>query len=261
MRLYDTHCHLMVDPLSNVNEEVFQEAKEKEMLMNVVGFDLASSKKAIEYSLNYDFIKACVAIHPNDVQTHNYEEVEKTFRLWCHQYQNQIVAIGECGLDFHYTKKYVDLEYKFLLMQMQIALDFKLPLMLHIRDAHYEIIDFLKLHKPSVPIIFHCFSEGVEISNKILSELKELNFYFSIPGIVTFKNAVPFQEAVKILPLEKLMVETDSPWLTPAPFRGKTNKPSYVEYTIKQIGLLKNLNPEIVAETTFKNACKIFLKK
>ena len=261
MKLYDTHCHLMVEPLLTINDLVLNTAIEKKIFMNVVGFDLVSSKQAIEYAANYEFIKACVAIHPNDVQKHDFQDSKNTLENWCKTYRKQIVGIGECGLDFHYSTEFKNQQYEFLKMQLNLAVAFNLPLMLHVRDAHDEIVNFLKKYSLKIPVIFHCFSQDERIAKLILYELNHLDIYFSIPGIITFKNATSAQEAVKQLPLERLLVESDAPWLAPTPFRGKTNQPSYVEYTIRQIGLLKKIDPETVATITFNNACKIFLKR
>lgn len=259
MQLYDSHCHPNLDNLADQLTDILSTARANKMRFNVVGVDLQSSKRAVEIAAaNKDVCRACVAIHPNDVQLFNYDEAKVTLTQLVAQNPNVVTGIGECGLDFHYSKKYVDLQYQFLEMQAQLAEQFQLPLMLHIRDAHDEAVTWLKKRQLTVPVVFHCFSETPEVANTILTELANQEVYLSIPGIVTFQNAKGLQAAVKLIPLSKMLVETDAPWLTPMPYRGKQNKPIYVQHTVSAIAQLINEDPEVVATATFKNATKLF---
>lgn len=258
---YDSHAHPNIEPLFNELDEIILEAKNNKLKFNIVGIDLETSKTAIRIAKNnLAFIKACIGIHPNDVQKFDYEIAKNELKKLCDENLNVISAIGECGLDFYYSIEHKDLQYKFLKMQMNLAIKKNIPLMLHVRNAHIEMINFLKEYKPNIPIIFHCFSENIEIAWKLINLRNILNIYLSIPGIVTFKNALELQEAVKIIPLNMMLVETDSPWLTPVPHRGKMNRPLYVKYTIDKIAKLKQKNSSEVAFVTYENAIKIFRK-
>lgn len=261
MSIYDTHAHPNLEPLLIKTDEIIKDCKENDLYLNVVGTDLISSAKAISLAKKYPkWLKACIAIHPNDVQNFDFEKSKEALMSMCKENLNHIVAIGECGLDFYYTTQYKKLQYEYLIMQMDIAVNFNLPLMLHVRNAYKEIIDFLKTYKPNVPIIIHCFSGNLEDANALLKLKNEFKIFLSIPGIVTFKNAINLQKAIEVIPLENLLVETDSPWLAPMPFRGQENKPLYVKKTIEKIAQLKNLSYETIANCTFKNASQLFLK-
>ncbi|WP_027123731.1 TatD family hydrolase [Mycoplasmoides pirum] len=261
MSIYDSHTHPNLSPLSNRLEEIIDDCKNNNIYFNVVGVDIESSKKAIDIANKYSqWVKACIAIHPNDVQNFNLLESEKILNQLCIENKNVISAIGECGLDFYYSKNFMDVQYKFLLMQTQLAKKHLLPIMFHVRNAHMEIIDFIKKEKINVPIIIHCFSENLKLAQEFITLRSKFNIYLSIPGIVTFKNAIDLQNAVKIIPLDMLLVETDAPWLTPTPFRGKENKPLYSKHTIEKIANLKNISFEEVKQKTFKNAMELFRK-
>lgn len=260
MKIYDSHCHPNLEPLSDKFDEIILDAKENNLFMNVVGVDLNSSIKAVEIAKKYpDYFAACIAIHPNDVQSFDYDLAKKELYSICEKNLDYISAIGECGLDFYYSVEHKDNQYKFLKMQTELAIKYNLPLMLHVRNAHLEIIDYLKNEKLNISVIFHCFSENVEIAKKILELSKTTEIYFSIPGIVTFKNAKALQEAIKIIPLDMMLSETDSPWLAPEPYRGKMNKPLYVLEVIKKIAFLKNIDLQTVADKVYSNAKKIFI--
>lgn len=261
IKLYDTHAHPNLEPLLNCLDEILSESNENELFFNVVGVDLESSEKAIQIAQRASArVKACIAIHPNDVQKFDLNQAKSELNNMCENYINVISAIGECGLDFYYTKEFTDIQYQFLDMHVELANKFNLPLMLHVRNAHNEMVEYIKKKKIDNPIIFHCFSENREIAKKILKIADSQTIYFSIPGIVTFKNATALQDAISEIPLEKMVVETDSPWLAPMPYRGKMNRPIYVKHTVQKIAEIKNTDYKKVAEITFNNAMNLFRK-
>lgn len=260
MKFYDSHCHPNINPLSDKFDEIILDAKENDLFMNVVGVDLESSTKAVEIAKEYpNYFSACIAIHPNDVQLVDYDLAAKELDNICKKNLDYISAIGECGLDFYYSIEHKEKQYKFLKMHTQLAVKYNLPLMLHVRNAHLEMIDYLTNEKLKIPVIFHCFSENTEIAQKILELTKNTEIYFSIPGIVTFKNAKELQEAIKIIPLNIMLSETDSPWLAPEPYRGKMNKPLYVLEVIRKIAFLKNVDFDKAANIICNNSKKLFI--
>ncbi|WP_027122264.1 TatD family hydrolase [[Mycoplasma] imitans] len=260
-KLYDTHCHVNCWQLFPKSDELLKAFDQENIYINVVGTSLEDSVLADKITREYNCCSACIAVHPNDVQDHNLEEVRAAFEKLLSAPNNKIVGIGECGLDFYYTDKYKDVQYKFLDMHLDLANKYNKPLMLHIRNAHKEIVEYLKNKEISVPIIFHCFSQDVE-TYKLLEQLPaNITRYYSIPGVVTFKNAKALQEVIPLIKNEQLLVETDAPYLTPHPFRGKENNSLYLKYTVDKIAELKNVSVEQIQQLTFDNAFNLFKPK
>lgn len=257
-KYYDTHSHMNLEPISNEVITIVENMRNNNFITNCVGVDLPSSIQAVKLAKQYpDIIKACVGIHPSDVL--QYESVfDKTINELDELVKNNldcVVGIGEVGYDFYRNEKDKSLaiQKKFLYSQFEIAKKYNLPIMLHLRDAFNESIDFIKDINYS-KVLIHCFSS---IWNEAKAYL-DLGCMISIPGIVTFKNAIPLKEAVKNIPIEKMVIETDSPFLTPMPYRGKTNYPTYVNYVAKEIAELKNLDLEYVEKTLLNNALNFF---
>lgn len=219
-----------------------------------IGIDINSSIRAIELAKEHDMLYATVGIHPHDVDSitattydHLTELVEKN--------REYIVGLGEIGLD--YFKNYSDVasQRKHFMKQLQYAKEFKLPIIIHDRDAHDDTLNILKEVGPFPQGgVLHCFSGDLSFAREIL----ELDFHISIPGIVTFKNAHTLHEVAKHIPLERMLLETDGPFLSPMPYRGKRNEPSYIPYIAKQIAELRDIDILKVAEFTTKNARELF---
>ncbi|WP_462217052.1 TatD family hydrolase [Mycoplasmoides genitalium] len=260
MEYFDAHCHLNCEPLLSEIEKSIANFKLINLKANVVGTDLDNSKIAVELAKKYpDLLKATIGIHPNDVHLVDFKKTKKQLNELLINNRNFISCIGEYGFDYHYTTEFIELQNKFFEMQFEIAETNKLVHMLHIRDAHEKIYEILTRLKPTQPVIFHCFSQDINIAKKLLS-LKDLNIdiFFSIPGIVTFKNAQALHEALKIIPSELLLSETDSPWLTPSPFRGKVNWPEYVVHTVSTVAEIKKIEIAEMKRIIAKNAKKLF---
>lgn len=260
-KLYDTHCHVNIEQLFPKHDELLKAFDQENIYINVVGTTLEDSVLANDITKKYNNCSACIAVHPNDVQQHNLEEVKTTFEQMLSTPNNKIVGIGECGLDFYYTDQYKAIQYQFLDMHLELANKYKKPLMLHIRNAHKELVEYLNNKEILVPIIFHCFSQDIE-TYQLLEQLptKIIRFY-SIPGVVTFKNAKALQEVIPLIKNEQLLVETDAPFLTPHPFRGKENNSLYLKYTIEKIAELKNVSVDQIKQLTFDNAYNLFKPK
>ncbi|WP_404469287.1 TatD family hydrolase [Sutcliffiella horikoshii] len=251
--LFDTHVHLNADQYEEDLQEVIDRAQaEKVTNMVVVGFDRKTITRAMELVEKYDFLYAAVGWHPVDAIDMTEEDLAWIEDLASHE---KVVAIGEMGLDYHWDKSPKEIQKEVFRKQIQLAKKVKLPIVIHNRDATADVVQILKEEDAKeVGGIMHCFTGSLEVAK----ECMEMNFYISFGGPVTFKNAKKPKEVVKEIPMEKLLIETDCPYLTPHPYRGKRNEPGYVRLVAEQIAELKELTIEEVAEKTTANAKKLF---
>lgn len=258
-KYYDTHSHMNLEPLNNEITGIVEELKSNSCITNCVGVDLNSSYQAVDFAKKYpDIIRACVGIHPSDVDQYlpNFIQTIEQLDNLVKNNLNSIVGIGEVGFDFYRNEKSESVyltQKKFLEAQFSIAKKYNLPLMLHIRDAFDECISFLKEIKYE-KVLIHCFSSTLQEAEEYL----RMGCLISIPGIVTFKNALSLKEAVKKIPIQKIVIETDSPFLAPVPYRGKTNYPAYVKYVSKEIAEIKNEDVNLIEKIVLENALKFF---
>jgi TatD DNase family protein len=251
--LFDTHAHLNAEQYNEDLEEVIARAKDEGVAtMVVVGFDRPTIQRAIELADQYDFIYASVGWHPVDAIDMTEEDLKWIEELSSHP---KVVALGEMGLDYYWDKSPKDIQQEVFRKQIRLAKKVKLPIIIHNREATSDIIEILKEEgAEEVGGIMHCFSGSSEIAK----ECVKMNFYISLGGPVTFKNAKKPKEVAAEIPLEKLLIETDCPYLTPHPFRGKRNEPSYVKLVAEEIAHIKGVTYEEIAEATTKNAKKLF---
>jgi TatD DNase family protein len=251
--LFDTHAHLNATQFEEDLEEVIQRAQDAGVShVVVVGFDRETITRAMQLTEAYDFIYAAVGWHPVDAIDMKDEDLEWIEELAAHP---KVVAIGEMGLDYYWDKSPKDVQKEVFRKQIRLAKKVKLPIIIHNRDATQDIVDILREENASeVGGIMHCFSGSVETAKECI----EMNFLISLGGPVTFKNAKKPKEVATALPLEKLLIETDCPYLTPHPFRGKRNEPSYVKLVAEEIANIKGLTYEEVAKITSDNAKKLF---
>ena len=251
--LFDTHVHLNDDQFKEDIEEVIKRAQEAGVSsMVVVGFDRATITRAMELIEKYAFIYAAIGWHPVDA----IDMVDEDF-AWIEELSShpKVVAIGEMGLDYHWDKSHRDIQKEVFRKQIRLAKKVKLPIVIHNREATADIVDILKEeHAEEVGGIMHCFSGSPEVAKECLN----MNFYISLGGPVTFKNAKKPKEVAEEVPLDKLLIETDCPYLAPHPYRGKRNEPAYVKLVAEQIADLKGLTFEEVAAATTQNARKLF---
>ncbi len=221
MNLFDSHCHY--------NDEKFDEDREKIINDNlkeisnavVAGYNIESSKKAIEIANKYEPIYAIVGISPNDVyEKIDYNKIEELAK------NKKVVAIGEIGLDYYWNKDNKDLQISAFINQIEIANKLDLPIVIHTREAVNDTLEILKKHSVNKKGVFHCCPLNVEL----IKEALKLGFYISFSGNVTFKNAKNAVNCIKVVPIEKQLIETDSPYMTPEPYRGRKNDPrkSYI---------------------------------
>ncbi|MGB9779635.1 MAG: TatD family hydrolase [Caldanaerobacter sp.] len=249
--LIDSHAHLEDEKYESDREKVIEECKRDLTFLINVGSNILTSKKSIELAQNYDFIYATVGIHPHDAK----KEIDKIDEIEKLVLEKKVVAIGEIGLDYYYDDPPRDFQIQAFVKQIQLAKKLKLPIVIHDRDAHQDILAILKKEwTKDLKGVFHSYSGDAQM----IKEIIEMNFYISLSGTVTFKNAKKVREVAKEAPLEWLLIETDSPYLTPEPYRGKRNKPCYVKFVAQKIAEIKEISYEEVCERTSQNAIRLF---
>ncbi|MDP4107617.1 MAG: TatD family hydrolase [Bacillota bacterium] len=251
--LFDTHAHLNAEEYKDDLDEVISRAQEAGVTnMVVVGFDRPTIERAMELVDHYDFLYASVGWHPVDAIDMREEDLIWIEELASHP---KVVALGEMGLDYHWDKSPKDIQKEVFRKQIRLAKKVKLPIIIHNREATADILEILKEENAEeVGGIMHCFSGSPEVARECVN----MNFYISLGGPVTFKNAKKPKDVAAEVPLDKLLIETDCPYLTPHPFRGKRNEPGYVKLVAEQIAEIKGLSYEEVAAATTKNAKKFF---
>lgn len=255
MELVDTHSHLNFPQYDLDQNKVIEDARKEgvKTIINV-GTDLGRSKTSIELAQKYSFIFATVGIHPTDSADINIpKEIEELKKL---ADQSKVVAIGECGLDFYREENPSERQRQIELFQsqIQIALETDLALIIHSREAWRETLQAVKTSGIKRGV-FHSWTYDPEITKQALAET---DFYFACNGIITFKNAGLLLDSVGLIPLERLLLETDCPFLTPVPHRGLRNEPSFVKIVAKTLAKLKKTTLEEIAQITTANALKLF---
>ena len=256
MKLFDAHCHY--------NDERFDFDRD-ELIMNVknfgvigminAGYSLYGSKTAVDLSDKYDFIYSTVGISPNDVTENYLKDISEIEKLLVDNFnKGRIVAIGEIGLDYHYD---VDKEMQrdAFIKQIELANKYNLPIVIHTREANFDTIDILKKYPVKKLGMFHC----CPFNQELVKEGLKLGFYISISGSVTFKNSKNAEVIVNMVPIDKLFVETDSPYLSPEPVRGTRNDSRNLKYIVEKISRFKNIDSEEVMNNVLKNIKRLFI--
>lgn len=249
--LIDTHCHLNTSKFKDNLEEVIQRALNNDVkVMIVVGFDHETNRIAIELAERYHFIYATVGFHPTEAKCIKEDDFDKLIPLLNH---NKVVGIGECGLDFYWDKDHIEEQIVVFKRQIELSLEYNLPLIIHMRDASEATYNVLSEYK-KLKGIMHCYSGSKEMSELFIN----LGLHISLGGPVTFKNGHKPKSVAEVVPLDKLLVETDSPYLSPHPYRGKTNEPARVKLVAEEIARLKNMSYKDIAYQTSINAINLF---
>ncbi|MCD8779495.1 TatD family hydrolase [Mammaliicoccus sciuri] len=251
--LIDTHVHLNADQYDEDLQEVIDRALEEGIdRMFVVGFDTNTIERTMKLIDQYDFIYGIIGWHPVDAIDCTEERLQWIEELSKHP---KIIGIGEMGLDYHWDKSPKDIQKEVFRKQIALAKRVQLPIIIHNREATQDCVDILKEENASeVGGIMHSFSG----SNEIADEILKMNFYISLGGPVTFKNAKQPKEVAQHLPLDRLLVETDAPYLSPHPYRGKRNEPARVKLVAEQIAELRGISYEEVCKATTENAERLF---
>lgn len=251
--IFDTHTHLNVEQFKDEISEVMERARELGVSeMAVVGFDIPTIEKSLELSHTYENIYSIIGWHPTEAGSYT-KEIET--KLQQQLEDERVVALGEIGLDYYWMEDPKEVQDKVFRRQIAIAKEMNLPISIHTRDAiedTYKILKEEKIH--NIGGIMHSFSGDAEWAKRFL----DLGMHISFSGVVTFKKAFEVHEAASFVPLDKLLVETDAPYLAPMPYRGKRNEPGYTRYVVEKIAELRNLSFEEVAKITQENAHKLF---
>lgn len=251
--LIDTHVHLNADQYDEDLQKVIDGALEEGIdRMFVVGFDTNTIERTMKLIDQYDFIYGIIGWHPVDAIDCTEERLQWIEELSKHP---KIIGIGEMGLDYHWDKSPKDIQKEVFRKQIALAKRVQLPIIIHNREATQDCVDILKEENASeVGGIMHSFSG----SNEIADEILKMNFYISLGGPVTFKNAKQPKEVAQHVPLDRLLVETDAPYLSPHPYRGKRNEPARVKLVAEQIAELRGISYEEVCKATTENAERLF---
>ena len=251
--MIDSHCHLDHEPLFKDIENVIKRSKNvgiKKIL--TICTTLKSFENIIKLIEHDDIIFGTFGIHPHETETNNI--TSEKIQIVVNKYQ-KIIGIGETGLDFYYDHSDRKAQIKSFQEHITAARNLKKPLIIHSRSAEDEMFQILREYKnENLKILMHCFTGSKKFAEKLL----DMNAFFSASGIITFKNSVELQETFKYLPLNKLLIETDSPYLSPEPFRGKKNEPSYVKFTAQKLADLKKISFNELIDSTTKNFNNLF---
>ena len=246
--IFDTHAHYDDKVFSaNLDDLIFSLKQSGVGGIITCGINKETSFKAIELAERYDIVYAAVGIHPENVE--DGDKISDIKLLLNHE---KCVAVGEIGLDYYWNKENKPKQEEFFKAQLQLAKEYDLPVLVHDREAHGDTLEILKQYKPKG--VVHAFSGSVEMSEEILN----LGMYLGIGGVLTFKNAKALPSVAKNAPLDRILLETDAPYLAPEPFRGKTNHSAFIKYTAEKLAEIKQIPLNEVLTATFKNAQNLF---
>lgn len=245
----DSHCHLSRDDYDDI-EKVIENAKKNNVNYLIVsGYDKKSIKEVIDIANKNDNVYLTIGYHPSEANITTKEDLEELKEII--KNNDKIVGIGEIGLDYHWVNNNKEMQKKLFIDQIEIAKELSLPIVVHSRDAFQDTFDILK--EENHRGVIHCFSGNIENAKMYSS----LGYYFGIGGVLTFKNT-NLKETVKSISLDRILLETDSPYLTPEPYRGKQNEPKYIPYVAQELANILNKSIDEVGEITTKNINEIF---
>lgn len=248
--IFDTHAHFDDERFNADREELFTTLNSFCGVGGIIncGCDIPSSEKSIEFSKKFPFLYAAVGFHPefaanNDCDLSKLEELLK---------QEKVIAVGEIGLDYYWDKENKQRQKEIFVKQIKLAQKHKKPVIIHDRDAHEDTLNILKEYKPKG--VLHCFSGSSEMAKEVV----KLGMYIGVGGVLTFKNNKKLPEVVKSIPLTRILLETDAPYMAPEPFRGKTNHSGLIIYVAQKLAEILNISQEEVLKQTYQNAQNLF---
>ena len=250
---FDSHCHVDEEAFDEDREEVLSRMKANGVTRcAVIGSDMKTSRRAAAFAAAHSGVVAAGGFHPHEASRFRESDLDELREMY---QKGRIRAIGEIGLDFYYDHSPRDVQREVCIRQMELAWELKAPVAYHIRDAHQEMLEIMKGMKARLTGgIIHCFSGSAEIAKEYL----KLGYYISFAGPLTFKKAPRLQEAVKLVPKDRLLIETDSPYMAPEPVRGRRNEPANVRYVGLKMAELRGEKPEEVAAFTTENAMQVY---
>ena len=250
--IFDSHAHYDDEAFDKDRDRLLSTLEEQGVgcIVNV-GASFQGAKDSVELSMRYPHVYAAVGVHPDHVGELDEAKMQQ-LREMCAM--KKTVAVGEIGLDYYWDKSFVDLQKEVYVKQILLANKLNLPIVIHDREAHKDAYDLLLEYNQSSKALFHCFSGSVEF----MRECVKKGWYIALGGVVTFKNAVKMKDVAREIPLDKLVLETDSPYLTPVPFRGKPNTPAYVRYVAEEIANLRQIPLNELIDITTNNAERFF---
>ncbi|NBJ94204.1 TatD family hydrolase [Parablautia muri] len=253
--IFDTHAHYDDEAFDADRDKLLNNMRKNgvEFIVNV-GASLDSTKKTLELTKKYSFIYAAIGIHPSETGELTQEDIEW---LKTKAAEPKVVAIGEIGLDYHWPDPGKDIQKKWFEKQLYLAGEVNLPIVVHSREAAKDTLEILKSwHKDKTSGVIHCFSYTKESAREYL----DMDYYFGIGGVITFKNAKKLVEAVSYIPINRILLETDCPYLAPEPYRGKRNQSSYIDYMAQKISEIKQISKEEVLMQTMQNAKDFYFR-
>ena len=252
--MIDAHCHLYDSKFDDLREEILKNITQTKQICICSADMVENSKKAITLANENPYVYATIGTHPHEVIEFSKNDLDE-YR--CMAKNKKVVAIGEIGLDYYYDLDTKQTQIDVLKSQIELAISLNLPCVFHVREAIGDFLNVIKDYKEyflKIPCVMHSFSGSVESAKILLN----YNFYLSINGICTFKNAKTILDVIREVPLDRLLIETDAPYLAPTPHRGEINRPEYVLFVAKKIAELKNLDEKTVIQQTDFNTKKVF---
>ena len=255
MGFFDSHSHLNDERFDEDRISVIDNLKKEGITRFITnGYDLEGSKKAIEIAENCDFTYATAGISPNDIPQNEDELWKQIDEIRIIAKNPKVVAIGEIGLDYYWNKDNRELQLEVFKKQIDIANELDLPIVIHTREAVMDTLQIVKENPVKNKGVFHC----CPLNRELVKEALKLDFYISFSGVVTFKNSKNADEIISMVPMDKILIETDSPYLAPEPVRGTRNTPANVKFVAAKVANVKGIEIDEIAKTTFENASRLF---
>ena len=258
MEFFDSHSHYNDEKFNEDREQIIKETYEAGITKFVcAGYNIESSLFSLEISKKYEFIYSICGISPNDIpqsEQQLWKDIAEISKIVKDNKSKKLVAIGEIGLDYYWNKDNKELQKQAFIKQIELANELELPIVIHSRDASVDTLDIIRNNKVEKSGIFHC----CQLNQELVRQALELGYYISFAGPITFKNSKNAPDIIKMVPIDKILIETDSPYLSPEPNRGKRNDCRNVRYVAQKIADVKGLTVEEVAQKTYENAIRIF---
>ncbi len=249
--MIDTHSHMYSNEYLDIDDALIRCKENGIEKIILVGFNNETNNQAFLDAQKYDIFYPTAGVHPDQADQNYLTKIEE---LKAFIKNHKIYAIGECGLDYYWDITYKEEQKKLFYLQCELASNLNLPIIIHSRDAISDTFNIVKEFKGRLKGVMHCYSSSVEMAQEFI----KLGFYISLGGPVTFKNSVTPKEVAKTIDINRLLIETDSPYLTPVPYRGKRNESSYVKYVLEEIAKLRNMDKDELDKITTNNAMNLF---